>query len=172
MPDCYLGEIRAFPWNRTPAGWLACDGQQLPVREHQALYSLIGNRFGGDTKNFNLPDMRGRTPVHANGSRTSEATGVETVTLTIATMPAHQHALYAVTSTATTPDATANMLAAPQATSAGARPIYGTGKQDVTLDSTTLDPAGGNSAHSNMQPFLVLNYCIAIRGDYPPRSSD
>ncbi len=175
MTDPFIGEIRINAFDYAPQGWASCDGQSLATQQNAALYSLIGAYFGHDTKNFNLPDLRGRSPL---GYATNAATlngltpyamgakgGAETVTLTTAQFPAHTHQLTANKAAGNSINPTGciyaqssvNIYAAPTANSMAA------------LNPATISSTGGNAAHSNMQPYLALNFCIALLGYYPPR---
>ena len=177
MSDYFLGEIRAFAFPWAPRGWAICDGRTMPVQQNAALFSLLGVQFGGDGRTtFNLPDLQGRAPVHLGGqtSLPSAVTkaGRETVTLATSEMPAHSHAFVATTNVATDLKAAGKVLATtPNDMSQPPvlRPIYGSGATTVQLASATLGMTGSSQPHSNMQPFLVVNYCIALQGVYPPR---
>ncbi|WP_066653864.1 MULTISPECIES: phage tail protein [Sphingomonas] len=172
MSDPFIGEIKLFPFAYAPQGWALCNGAVLPIQSYAALYSLLGTSFGGDGKTtFALPNFNGRVAVYAPNLTSGGIGGAETVALTPATIPPHQHVLNAVTVTATATNATNMMLAtAGESTAApGARPIYGTGAVDAFLAADTVDMVGAGAAHPNMQPYLVLNYCIATQGLYPSR---
>lgn len=179
MTDPFVGEIRINSFNYAPQGWASCNGQQLTIQQNAALYSLIGKAFGGDgVKNFNLPDLRGRTPVGFYTYPTTigqlthynmgQADGTETVTLTTTQIPAHTH-LWQATNVAGTVAAPTNNLYAqspidlyatlPNSGSSGLTPFH----------PKIMDDTGGSQAHNNMQPFLVLNFVIALNGIYPPR---
>ena len=173
MGDFFLGEIRMFAMPWAPADWALCDGAEMSIQQNNALYSLLGNRFGGDGKStFKLPDLRGRTPVAKASQRPESWAGEEAVTLTPAAMPAHNHALAAVKTDATANNSTDKVLAKalPDVTYKLEQKIYGTGPGSVTLNSGTISSTGGNQPHSNIQPFIVVNFCISIKGTYPPRS--
>ncbi len=173
MAEPYVGEITIYSFNWAPQGWLPCDGRRLPVNQYQTLYSLIGNMYGGDATNFNLPDLRGRTVINQGTGpglqpRTmGESSGAETVNLATNQIPSHSHTVRC------------NASGVNALTPVG-NTITGNGKGDTTnrfsnadADSLMRDgnvaPAGGGQPHSNMQPYLVLNYCIAVEGMYPPR---
>lgn len=175
MTDAYVGEIRLFPFNWAPNGWLPCDGRSLPIQGNQALASLLGNQFGGDgTNTFNLPDLRGRVPVsQGTNPLTSPAVnytvgtygGLEGVSLTAAQIPPHSHAMEAV-------DAAGNIGATNGAflsvLEAG-HPLYAPTGAVTALAADSVSQEGGNAAHQNMQPSLVLNFCICTLGVYPQR---
>ncbi len=168
--DPFLGELRLFPYpGIIPRGWQACAGQLLSIQQNAALFSLLGTTYGGNgTTTFALPDLRGRAPVGVgSGYVQGSQAGTETVTLTAATMPAHNHMLNADSGTTNSQDAAANNFLA----TGGTPPqlIYGAPNNLVTLDPGTLSQTGGSTPHANMQPFLVLQYCIAINGIFPSR---
>lgn len=166
----YIGEVRAFPWGATPQGWLPCDGRALSIASYSSLYVLIGTTFGGDgATGYQLPDLRGRVPIgFGQGTDLSpyllgETSGSETVSLTIAAMPAHSHAPEAVTGAPTTGDPNGNMLAA------GADIFNLPSTLDSTLNASAIGTTGQGAGHNNMMPFLALNYCICYQGIMPSR---
>jgi microcystin-dependent protein len=175
MADPFVAEIRMFPFNFAPKGWAFCDGQILPLSQNTALFSLLGTTYGGDGKsNFALPNLQGNVPMHpGQGTGLSEhflgeAAGEETVTLIQAEMPAHSHAFQATTQPGEDP--------APAPTEALGRSVGGNLYQTnaaqniVQLAATAAAPAGGSQPHNNLQPYLTLNFNIALQGVYPPRS--
>lgn len=178
MSDAYVGEIRLFPFDWAPVGWLPCDGRTLPIQNNQALASLLGNQYGGDGRtNFNLPDLRGRVPVsqginpkasppvnYAVGSYG----GLESVALTAAQVPPHTHSVNAVNAAATTGAlvTTSNVLLAQPPTPHN---LYAPSGTTVALAADSVSQEGAGAAHNNMQPSLVLNFCICTSGLYPPR---
>ncbi len=175
--DPFIGEIRIFPWGWPPRGWMQCNGAILQIQQYSALYSLVGTKFGGDgQKTFGIPDLRGRTPAGFGGDTTfiGRQEGVETVTLTVTTMPAHGHVAYAATGAGTKAAPLANIPATPGdgGKGYGTIPIYrdetASGNKQ-TLAGDTVIETGSDQPHSNMQPSLVLNYCIASSGLYPSR---
>jgi microcystin-dependent protein len=172
--DPFVAEIRIFPFNFAPKGWAFCDGQLLPLSQNTALFSLLGTTYGGNGKsNFALPNMQGNVPMHpGQGPGLSlhdlgETGGSETVTLLESEIPAHSHALMCQGAPADTPtpigDSFARVIGAtPYLPPAGA-PL-------VAMSANALAPAGGDQPHNNMQPYLTLNFCIALQGVYPPRT--
>ncbi len=173
MADPFVAEIRIFPFNFAPKGWAFCDGQILPLSQNTALFSLLGTTYGGDGKsNFALPNLQGNAPMHpGQGPGLSlhdlgETGGSETVTLLESEIPSHSHALRAdVLDIGDTNVVSPN---ASFALSSGGTLYQGT--SNVTLSTQSLTSAGGNQPHNNMQPYLTLNFCIALQGVYPPRT--
>jgi len=171
--DPFVAEIRIFPFNFAPKGWAFCDGQILPLSQNTALFSLLGTTYGGDGKsNFALPNMQGNAPMHpGQGPGLSlhdlgETGGSDTVSLLESEIPSHSHALRAFRSDqADHFDPTGAVLA--RATNGNA---YITANPNVQLNDNSIAPAGGDQPHNNMQPYLTLNFCIALQGVYPPRT--
>jgi microcystin-dependent protein len=172
MSNPFVAEIRIFPFNFAPKGWAFCDGQLLPIMQNTALFTLLGTTYGGDSLNFALPDMQGSAPMHPGQGPVSlhslgETGGSDTVTLLDSEMPAHSHALMAATS--------ASLVKLPASNVAMARSRNGNAYQDtpgnqVAMNSNAIGPAGGGLPHNNMQPYLTLNFCIAMQGVMPSRS--
>lgn len=177
MGDFFLGEIRMFSFNYAPVNWALCNGEILPVSQNPALYSLLANYYGGSSPNtFALPDLRGRVPVNFGLSTTGwgyeigQKGGEENVTLTVATMPAHSHDLMAQTMTATQFNPKGHILAAPPPTNSTPHPIYGGQVESLTpMNPQSIGFMGGGQPHANIQPSLVINFCISTTGIYPPR---
>lgn len=172
MAEPFIGEIRLFGFNFAPQGWATCDGQLLNVAQNQALYSLIGTTYGGNgSTNFNLPDFRGRTLLHANATHLEgKSGGSETVALSATSqLPTHNHALMASSNPGNSNVPQGNILSAVAETTNFA---YATAKATptATLAAGSLSPAGGSGGHNNVQPSLTINYCIALTGYYPSRS--
>ena len=176
MSEPFVGEIRLVPYSTIiPSGWMACNGQSLQVNQNQALYSLIGNFYGGSTPlTFNLPDLRGRVPAGFGATALAPSLGAmgavggtETVALTPATMPAHTHALNAVTSASNEQLPAGDMIASGATAS---QLLFAPPTNLVPLNPATISNQGGGVPHNNMQPFLVLQYIIATQGLYPQRS--
>ncbi len=177
MSDFFLGEIRAFSFDWAPSGWALCNGASMPVQQTAALFALLGTTFGGDGKtNFLLPDLRGRAPAHPglNGiTKQGAIGGAETVTLDVHTMPPHTHQVKASNAAATSTSGANNLLAVAQPVSGETtpRPIYGPPISNLTpLYPDLVSQMGGSAGHDNMQPFAVVNFCIAINGIFPPRN--
>jgi len=170
MADPFLGEIRLFGFGFPPQGWAKCDGALLQISQNNALYALIGIRYGGDGRtNFNLPDLRGRVPLHrATGYTIGQKGGSEGVALTIDAMPGHNHPAYGATVDG---DAVkgSNTRSLARSTSSS-DPIYQPPVNLVSMNAGVISTTGGGGTHNNMQPGLVINFCIATTGIYPPRS--
>jgi microcystin-dependent protein len=164
MAQPYIGEIRMFAGNFAPAGWAFCEGQLLPISENDALFTLIGTTYGGDGENtFALPDLRGRLPIHqGNGFVLAETGGAEEVTLTVQQSPAHSHPMLASADIANSPNPGAHVLAETVSTTP-----YFAGPPAVTLAPQSILPTGGSQPHSNLQPFLCVNYIISLFGIFP-----
>lgn len=181
MAEPFLGEVKLVAWNYAPPGWMLCDGSILPIASNQALASLLGTTFGGDGRTtFALPDLRGRVPVHPDGTYVPEQGakgGSETVVLETDELPPHSHQACASTSGADYIQAIDNLLG-DLAMAAVPRPIYA-GLENTTsfqppqngqaLNPESVSSVGGGIAHENMQPSLVINYIIASSGYYPQR---
>jgi microcystin-dependent protein len=142
-----------------------CNGQLLPINQNQALFSLLGTTYGGDGQTtFALPNLRGRVALHiGSGLIQGENLGEEAHTLTISEMPAHSHALQGTTNNANQPVPTGNLLAT-------VGNVYTTAQNLTTINPASVGNAGGSQPHTNMQPYLVLNFCIALQGIFPSRN--
>jgi microcystin-dependent protein len=164
MAEPFLSEIRLFSFEFAPRSWALCNGQLLPINQNQALFSLLGTTFGGDGRvNFALPDLRGRTPIHVGSGHTlGERGGEQAHTLSIAELPTHTHNANAssATASATIPN---NTLVLAQS----GFEIYRSPTNLGAMSPGTVANVGGSQAHLNMQPFLVLNFCIALQGIFP-----
>jgi len=175
MQDPWLGEIALVAFNFAPQGWAFCNGQLLSIAQNTALFSLLGTTYGGDGQStFALPNLQSRVPLHfGQGTGLSPyalgATGgVESVTLQTTQIPAHTHSY---TPQATTVGGTAaSPAAAIWAESASGDTIYQKGISNTQMAPQTLGNTGGGQAHENRQPFLALNYVIALAGIFPSRS--
>ena len=175
MSEPFVAEIRIFAGNFAPRGWAFCDGQLLPIAQNTALFSLIGTTYGGDGRTTTaLPDLRGRAPMHPGrgpgltSRRLGERGGAETATLSEAQMPSHAHGMQAVVNPA--------VVRVPSSTVTLARSMGAAAYQTdssanlVSLASQTLPNTGGGTPHNNVQPYLTMNFIIALVGLYPSRS--
>lgn len=162
MAEPFLGEIKLFSYPFAPRGRALCEGQVLQINQNQALYAVLGTTYGGDGRQtFALPDLRGRTPVHFGGSITlGQSAGDEQHTLTINEMPNHYHSALASSDPATKKAATGNVWGQMTTNTYSIQ-------SNTNMRADALSTAGGGQPHNNMQPYLVLNYCIAISGIYP-----
>lgn len=175
MGDCFIGEIRLFPyyWG-APKGWALCNGTILPVSQNPALYALLGNTYGGQQPTtFALPDLRGRTPLNVGDIREmGNCGGLEYVSINLGTLPPHRHLVQCSTEDAATPfaeDAFPACVVSPSGDKD--TNVYGGLVNTTTLNTECIDLAAGQETiHNNMQPFLALNFCIATAGIFPPRS--
>jgi microcystin-dependent protein len=181
MADPFLGEIRIFPFNFAPQGWELCNGQLLSISQNTALFSLIGTFYGGDGQTtFALPNLQSRVAIHqgqGNGLSSYElgqVGGAENVTITANQMPAHNHLVNCDGSatgrggnvfgvgTGGTPANNIPGLTPSHAT-------YSNNSANATMNPAMIQTAGGNQSHTNIQPYLVLNFCIAMQGIFPSR---
>jgi microcystin-dependent protein len=162
MAEPFLSEIRIFSFDYPPKGWAFCNGQFLPINQNQALFSLLGTRYGGNGQTtFALPNLQGRAPIHVSNAHTlGEAAGSSAVTVNIQQMPQHAHFLQATN--------TAGALANPaNAFLSAVNNMYTTPTSLTTLNPGSVTNVGGSQAHTNMMPYLVLNFCIALQGIFP-----
>jgi microcystin-dependent protein len=162
MAEPFLSEIRLMSFNFAPKGWAQCNGQLLPINQNQALFSLLGTTFGGDGRvNFALPDLRGRVPIHVGSGHTlGERGGEQAHTLNIGELPQHVHVLNGSSANASTNAPSGNVLAQ-------SNNIYHPPSSLVALNAGSVTNTGGSQAHLNMQPFLTINFCIALQGIFP-----
>lgn len=165
MSDPFIAEIRIVGFQFAPRGWARCDGQLLPINQNTLLFSLLGTTYGGDGRTtFALPDLRGRVPFHVGGGFVQGQTGgEENHTLTLSELPAHTHNLQASTAAAS------SVFPANNALAQGSAPLYGPANNLAPLGVQSVGEAGGSQPHENMQPYLVLNFVIALQGIFPPR---
>src|SRR5215218_1466810 len=147
MSDPFLGEIKIVPWNYNIKGWAMCNGQFLPINQNQALFSLLGTMYGGNGQTtFALPDFRGKIPMHVGSGHTQgETAGQYAHTVTISEMPQHIHFM-----NVTNNDGSATGL--------------------VAMNPGSIGNVGGSQPHTNVQPYLVLNFIIALQGIFPSRN--
>lgn len=167
MTEPFMAEVRMMSFAFPPKGWAQCDGQLLPINQNQALFALLGTNFGGDGRvNFGLPDLRGRTPIHVGSGYTLGNRGGETAhSLNISELPTHTHVLNASGNTATNTPSNTTVLARSNPQSAYASP-----SNLIAMDPRTLSNVGGSQPHENMQPYLVVNFCIALQGIFPSQT--
>lgn len=161
MSEPYIGQIILFGGNFAPRGWAQCDGSLIAIAQNTALFSILGTTYGGDgITTFALPDLRGRAPIHyGNGPGLTpralgEAAGTETVTLTVNQMPAHTHGIAGGTGPNSGPQ----------------RAIEVQPTSNRVIDPDEVQPAGGSQPFSIMQPYLAVNFIIALEGIYPSRA--
>ncbi|MEP7148791.1 MAG: tail fiber protein [Acidobacteriota bacterium] len=162
MAEPFLAEIRIFSFGFAPRSWALCNGQLLPINQNQALFSLLGTTYGGDGQtNFALPNLRARTPIHTGSGHTlGEQGGEQAHTITQSEMPMHTHVLNGTSTPADTNLATGGYLAT-------VNNAYAPPRNLVAMNPAALTNVGGSQAHLNMQPFLTLNFCIALQGIFP-----
>lgn len=165
MADPFIAEIRLFSFNLVPKGWAKTNGQILPIAQNTALFSLIGTFYGGNGQtNFALPDLRGCVPLHSGGGYTlGQRGGEQNHTLLVAEIPNHTHQLHASSNNATATALTDTFYPAVAETN-----IYASGAPNTMMKADT-SIQGSSQPHNNMQPFLTLNFCIALQGVFPPR---
>ena len=177
MSEPFLGEIRMVGFYFNPRGWALCNGQLLSIAQNSALFSLLGTNYGGDGQNtFGLPDLRGRTPInYGQGPGLSpydigSAGGSESVTLTTNQMPIHNHFVNAVSGVSTTDNPNGVLAAIPGLSTDGtAVNAYSNAASNTTMSPSAIQNAGGGQSHPNIQPYLAVNFVIALEGIFPPR---
>lgn len=166
-----MSQVKMFAFDFAPKNFAKCDGALMETNQYAALYSLLGAQFGGDgTTNFNLPDLRGRVPVH-NGEEFftfGQQQGTETYTLHLSELPNHTHTLQSdltPSSSSTRPNPNFTLCKY-----SGTPQLFSKEDPDTVLDEKTSSTVGANGAHFNMMPSLAINFCIALDGDFPPRN--
>jgi microcystin-dependent protein len=173
MSDQFVAEIRIYPFNFPPTGWAFCDGQLMPISQNTALFALLGTVYGGDGKStFALPDMQGNAPMQPGQGQglserfLGEMSGVESITLLQSEIPVHTHQMFACIDPGdnTVPGPTLSL-----GQSVGAFIYTNNQNPDGLMAFQALPPAGGGLPHNNMQPYLTLNFCIALQGIFPQR---
>lgn len=180
MAEPFLSQIACFGFNFAPYKWAQCQGQILSIQQYSALFALLGTNFGGNgTTNFGLPNLQGAVPMaYGQGPglpyyNIGETGGVENVTLVTSEMAAHTHAFNTTTDAAATTASTSGQLAKSRKGSPvsgfTSGLIYSPGNPTTPLSPSSITPAGSGQQHNNMQPYLALNYCIALSGIFPAR---
>ena len=175
MSEFFIGQVMMAGFNFAPKFWALANGQLLPINQNQALFSLLGTQYGGNgTTNFALPDLRSRTPIGYASSvdpswqppavQIGQSAGVENVTLLSTNLPSHTHSVNATTTNGTTRNPNGALFANTSV------PLHGTPGALVPLNPATIAPAGGNQPHPNLQPYSVINFCIALSGIFPSRN--
>ena len=169
MAEPFLSELRIFSFNYAPRSWASCNGQLLPINQNQALFSLLGTTYGGNGQTtFALPDLRGKTPIHfGSGFSLGQQGGEQAHTLTQSEMPQHIHVANGSSAAADAALPAGNLLGAVDNTTFGN--AYTAPSNFAAMSPQGVGNAGGSQAHQNMQPYLVLNICIALTGVFPSR---
>jgi microcystin-dependent protein len=169
--EAYIASIMPVAFPTPPKGWAQCNGQTLAIQQNQALFALIGTYFGGNgTTNFQLPDLRGRTPIGLKQNTNPGAkNGTESVTLTLNQVPSHTHLINATSANGSgnKPVPPADKIFATQTSLGTGFSFFTPPQTPVTLGQQNVVPAGGSAPHNNMQPFLTVNYLICQYGIYP-----
>ena len=167
MAEPFLSEIRIMSFNFAPKGWAMCNGQQLPINQNQALFSLLGTTYGGNGQTtFALPDVRGNVPIHiGSGFTLGQKGGEKAHTLTQSEMPAHLHFANASNTVGGTNDPGGNVLA-----NSAPNTIYGPVQNLTAARANMISNVGGSQPHDNMMPYLTLTFCIALQGIFPSRN--
>jgi microcystin-dependent protein len=172
VAEPFLGEIRLFSFNFAPRGWAQCNGQIMPINQNQAIFSLLGTTYGGDGRTtFALPNLQGRVPVHPGQFQSDpiqvslgERSGEELHLLSVSEIPSHMHTVVATTKVADSADPSNKLWAS--STVSG----YSYNPPNVIMSTQALAAAGGSQPHENRQPYMVLNFCIALQGIFPSRN--
>lgn len=176
MSDQFVAEIRMFPFTFAPTGWAFCNGQLLPISQNTALFSLLGTTYGGDGKStFALPNLQGSAPMQPGQGQglserfLGEMSGSETVTLLVSEIPAHTHGVGRALADAGNSISPVNSVWAQSAAGRGAAALYKDGSPTGKVNIQSLNITGGGLPHNNMQPYLTVNFCIALQGIFPQR---
>jgi microcystin-dependent protein len=181
MSQFFIGQIMMAGFGFAPKFFAQCNGQLLPINQNQALFSLLGTQYGGNgTTNFALPDLRSRTPIGYASSvdpswqppsvQIGQAAGVENVTLLNTNLPSHTHAMNASTTAGDNRNPSTRVFATSTNTSTALNIYAASSGPLVPLNAQTIAPVGGNQPHPNLQPYSVINFCIALSGIFPSRN--
>jgi microcystin-dependent protein len=181
MSEFFIGQIMMAGFNFAPKFWALANGQLLPINQNQALFSLLGTQYGGNgTTNFALPDLRSRTPIGYASSvdpswqppsvQIGQASGVENVTLLSTNLPAHSHSMNASTANGDNRNASGRIFATSTSTGTPLNVYASSSGPLLPQNPQTVAPAGGNQPHPNLQPYSVINFCIALSGIFPSRN--
>jgi microcystin-dependent protein len=171
MAEPFLGEVRMMSFNYPPKGWAPCNGQTLPINQNQALFALLGTMYGGNGQTtFALPNLQGRVPIHiGNGFTQGQRVGEAQHTVTIGEMPAHVHMIVADSAPASQQDG--NLPANNKRVAAStAQNLYGPATSLVAMNTNDIGFTGGSQPHENTQPYLTIQFCIALVGIFPSRN--
>ncbi len=168
MAEPFIGQVSMVAFNFAPKGWALCNGQLLPINQNQALFSILGTTYGGDGRTtFALPNLQGRAPVHASGGAIilGEASGEESHTLSNSEMPAHTHLPGGDSTTVNQGSCTNHIFGMKSGTN-----LYSDVAPNASLNPAAIGNAGGSQPHTNLQPYLVINFIIALQGIFPSRN--
>ena len=167
MSTPFMGEIKIISWNYPPKGWAFTNGQFLPINQNQALFSLLGTTYGGNGQTtFALPDFRGRIPLHVGDGHTQgEIGGQYSHTVTLSELPTHTHFLQGTNNVGTTPNPDGTVVLSQSVANS-----FGPGTNLTTMNPQTVSNVGGSQPHENSQPYLVLNFIIALQGIFPSQN--
>ncbi|MFP3917580.1 tail fiber protein [Lysinibacillus telephonicus] len=173
MSESYVGEIRMFAGNFAPNGWAFCNGQTLNISENEVLFALIGTTYGGDGQTtFNLPDLRGRIPIHVSPKYPLGVSGgTEKITLTESQIPNHKHPVHATSANGNEPSPSNMLWAVTSGYSNYSNDKNSSGNPlpTVPMSSTAVMSMGGNQPHENMMPSLPISFIISLYGNFPPQ---
>ena len=176
MASPFVAEIRIFPFNFAPSGWAFCNGQTMPIDQNTALFSLLGTTYGGDgITTFALPNLQGSAPLMPGEGpglslyNLGQSGGEANLTLTQSEMPSHRHTARGNSGSGTQSSPANSDWASAKILRQSAK-LYALGEANTTMNSQALSTIGGNLPHNNMPPYLMLNFCIALQGVFPPRS--
>jgi microcystin-dependent protein len=165
VAEPFLSEIRIFSFTFPPKGWAFCNGQLLPINQNQALFSLLGTTYGGDGRvNFGLPNLQGRVPIHmGSGYTIGDRGGEQAHTLSIGEIPTHAHTLNGTNSNGVVNNPNNNFIGA-------VNNMFSPSGGLLPFDPSSVTNVGGSQSHLNMEPFLALNFCIALQGIFPSQN--